>query len=198
MLLEVLANNTPAVSLYISLGMREYDRRRSFSLNLSERGDGAILPPELKVERLGSRNLEGWLRALAASTSMEARNLRDVYGVEYLSSRPGRWLAAHSPWERTARRVVMLNGAPVAYTCVRSRDDRARWAAEILPPIYTIEARPYLESILSELTAEAARHSKATVRLYLSEARPCEKGWEAALSLGYSSDWTWSYMYRAV
>ena len=188
--LEVLAGNEPAVRLYRSLGFAPYDRRRSYTLRTPPRGRVAVRPEELRFAPTGGRSMEVFRQALAASVPPEALRFEAGYRSEYLPRLGTGWLEGAG----AARRTVLLGDRPVAFACVR-RPDRQP-LAEIPPPLYLPEAKPYLRPILDALTGIAADTRAASIRLRLSEDRP--EGWAAAESLGYRFERSWLYMRREI
>lgn len=195
-ILEVLSDNHPAVALYTSVGMREYDRRRSYSLNLYLYVHEAAPSGALSFAPVRRAHLHVWPWVLQASVAREALPLEDAYRSEYLSASFGRWAGMHLSRPRTLRETVLLSGEPVGFVCVRSVVSQSQQMAEIPPPLYTDEAQPHVHEIVQAATGSAAQSRVPLSRLYLSEARP--EGWEAALSLGYVFERVWLYMYAAV
>lgn len=188
--LEVLAGNEPAVRLYRSLGFAPYDRRRSYTLRAPPMGRTAMLPEELHLVPTSARSSEVFRQTLAASVPPEALRFEAGYRSEYLP-RPGTgWLEGPG----AVRRTVLLGNRPVAFTCVR-RPDRQPMA-EVPPPLYLPEAKPYLRPIIEALTQIAASSRAVSVRLRLSEDRP--EGCAVAESLGFRFERSWLYMWREV
>ena len=192
--LDVLAANGPAVHLYRSLGMREYDRRRSYTLNLAEYDPEPDTPRELRLSPIETRHLDAWPRVLASSVPVEALQFEHMYRSEYISARLSRWLENHSPLRRTLRRTLLLHGSPAGYVCARI-DERQR-VGEVLAPLYMPELGRYLRSVLEAATAFARGGRMPLARLYLSEGRP--EGWGAAEELGYELERSWLYLYKEV
>ncbi len=191
--LEVLADNAAAVGLYRSMGMREYDRRRSYSLQLLGRRARPLAPSRVALDRLRSTHLAYWPAVFGDSVASEALVFEPVYRSDYLSNPASRWLDAYVPISRTHRHAVLENGRPVAFLCARSAGYPPSRAVEILPPLYLEEASAHLPYMLEALTAQASRDRPVTCRLYLSDLRP--EGWQAASKLGYAYERTWLYMY---
>ncbi len=191
--LEVLADNSPAVSMYRSLGMREYDRRESFTLSLHHR----LVPPaspDLRLRPVRRSDAAIWPECLRAGTPPEASSLEDVYRSEYLPGALTRWLDQVMLFARLYRRTVVYEDRPVGFVCVRSSESQL--FTEILPPLYLPEVSVLAADVISAATSIALGEGASLVRLYVSGVRA--EASKAADVLGYSRERAWLYMYRDV
>ncbi len=66
LVLEVLADNAPAITLYQSLGLRPYDHRRSYTRPISG-GRPSTAPEGLRLVPVAARHSEAWARAVVKS-----------------------------------------------------------------------------------------------------------------------------------
>lgn len=192
--LEVLADNEPAVRLYRSLGMRVYDERRTFTTPLPYTRAADPLPERLALMPVQQAHLDRWLEVLATSVPSEALQFEQLYRSDYMSRPIMRWMDEHNPVYQTTRRSVMLDGRLAGFLCVRA-SERAP-VVEVLPPLLLSSARQNLAPILTEALRYASESGLRMCRVYaeqcMIEAPP------AADSLGLSYERSWLYMYKHV
>lgn len=204
LVLDVLADNAPAVSLYRSLGMRPYDQRRSYTRPISGTPPPSA-PDGFRLVPFTTQHNEAWPRAFVESVPVEARRLDDLYRREYLShtalgrlaerfsgNRTLRRLARRSSGSRrTLRHVAILDDRPVAFSVVKMNDKQP--VADILPVIRVPEAEPYLGAVLEELASYASGSCVRYCRAYLAETRAAD--WSTVEHMGYRYERSWLHMY---
>ncbi len=190
LVLEVLADNAPAVSLYRSLGIRPYDERRSYTRPISG-GRRSSAPEGLRLVPVTTQHSEAWPRAFVTSAPVEARTLDDLYRREYLSRSALGRVAERSSGNRTLRSVALLGEQPVAFSVMRMAERQP--VADILPVIRVPEAEPYLGAVLEELASYASGGRVRYIRVYMAEARPAD--WSMVEDMGYRYERSWLHMY---
>ena len=191
--LEVLADNEPAVRLYRSAGLREYDCRRSYTLRSTSQRLHAPPNPRVQVVPIARSHVQSWSDVLAISVPPEAMRLAEIYRSEYVASAPGRWLGELLPLSPVLRRAVLVDGEVAGFIAIRVPSRQA--LADVQAPLYTPVAEPVLADIILVATQEAIGRSPFC-RLHVSEAR--SESHVAAAQVGYQAERLWSYMYRLV
>lgn len=193
-ILKVLADNEPAVKLYRSLGMWEYDTQRTYTRRVPPHEPAPLGASRLRLASIERAHAALWPEVLRSSVPPEALQFSDTYKAEYLSNAAARWLAERSASAPAVRRSLLLDGEVAGFLCVRSAASLP--VAEVSAPLYLPSARPLLPDVLGAAAALAAQSGRPRCRLYLSELRP--EGWAAAEELGYEFERSWLYMYREV
>ncbi len=193
-LLDVLAENEAAVQLYRSLGMQEYDRRRTYTIRLSAAETASGPGAEPQCAPISPASLDRWGEVLRASVPPEALRFADIYRSDYISNRLARWAGERVGPSRIVRRAVLQEGGVIGFAAVRYSHRQPM--AEVLMPLYLPEAAPLLPDLLHIATSEAARSERSRCRIYLSDYRP--EAWDAAVDLGYEPERTWLYLYKEV
>ncbi|MDQ3327617.1 MAG: GNAT family N-acetyltransferase [Chloroflexota bacterium] len=191
MLLEVLADNEPAVRLYRSAGFQVYDCRRSYLARLTASRLDAPLNSRVHLVPITRGHVQSWSAVLRASVPPEALILAHTYRSEYVSNAIGRWFGERLTLTPVFRRAIMIDGTVGGFMTMRV--PRWRSVTDLHVPLYSSAAASELADIIRLATREAAAHSDCC-RLYLSEARA--EGNAAALQAGYEPERLWSYMHR--
>ncbi len=191
--LEVLADNEPAVRLYRSAGLREYDCRRSYTVRSTPQLINAPPNPRVQLEPIAQKHVKAWSGVLDVSVPPDALRFAQIYRSEYVSSAPGRWLGELLPLSPALRRAVLVDGEVAGFIAIRVPWRQA--LADVQAPLYTPVAEPVLADIIRAATQEAIGRSPFC-RLHVSEARA--ESHVAAAQVGYEAERLWSYMYRLV
>ncbi len=189
--LEVLADNEPAVRLYRSAGLRDYDCRRSYTVRSTPQLLDAPRNPRVQLVPIARNHIKSWSDVLNISVPPDALRFAQVYRSEYISSAPGRWLGEILPLSPVLRRAVLVDGEVVGFIAIRVPWRQA--LADVQAPLYTPVAVPVLADIIL-LATQAAMGRSPFCRLRVSEARV--EGHVAAAQVGYEAERLWSYMYR--
>ncbi|MDP9380141.1 MAG: GNAT family N-acetyltransferase [Chloroflexota bacterium] len=192
--LEVLAHNEAAVKLYRSLGMQEYDRRRTYARRLPREHRAPPVHPRIELSPVRRAHYARWEEVLRASVPAEAWSFSELYRSEYLSNTVTRWFEERVGPARTTRRVVLLDGCVAGFLRVRSAPGQP--LADIAAPLYLPELGPYMADLIQAAEGLLNRSDRPLCRLYVSEDRP--EGWMAATELGYEFERSWLYMYRNI
>lgn len=192
--LEVLAENEPAVRLYRSLGMRVYDERKTFTAPLPYVHPTDPVPERIALVPVQQGHLDHWLEVLATSVPSEALQFEQMYRSDYMSRPIMRWMDEHNPVYQTTRRSVLIEGRLSGFLCVRA-SDRAP-VVEVLPPLLLSSARPHVSSILAQALRYASESGLRMCRVYTEQCMPEIAPVMESLRLTYERSWL--YMYKQI
>jgi ribosomal protein S18 acetylase RimI-like enzyme len=180
-LLDVRADNAPAVSLYMATGYRVFHRYTAFERDAA--GAGAVLPRGYRLVPVRTRHAAAFAAIEARALPAGLRAVTPCLRRRYTDGPPA-VLAQLLGGARIYRRVLLRWGRVAGFALAHAvRGHRqGRIAYPLLPP----EENAALPGVLSAATAFIARSGCATARLDLSDARTDQQataeahGWRRA------------------
>lgn len=188
--LDVLAHNVPALTLYESMGYREYHRYRAYELPASGATGPHGAPPTVWLEPPTPRRATAFSaveRAAMPSRYFEvAPTLRD----RYLRSRTVQALDRLAGGLRSHRRVVVRDGRTVGFVVASTMPGHGEGRIEY--PLVVSDADAALTAALTDAIQFIEESGLRSVRLDLSDDRPDQHA--VAESLGFRHRWTFVQM----
>ena len=193
--LEVMTDNTPAVNLYQSLGMEEYDRRLSYRYIVNPMTIGTDLSG-VSLSPVNRADIPLWREIINTSPNVPIKleQIMRVYEEEYISrARRNLWLPSILGRLSTYQQYAIYNqGKTVGF--VAARNMLRGNPTESLPPLCLPQAGLNMTSVFIRLQEMLLQYGSRAHRLYVSAFDGNQI--EAAQMLGYRFEKSWSYMYK--
>lgn len=197
--LDVLAHNTPAHTLYHKLGYEEYHRYRVYADpcaagaggEVGADGGGAALPAGYRLESVRGRHAAAFEAVERASLPERLRAVMPSLRPRYTGGPPAvveRLLAGARPCRRVLTRDGAVAGFLAAHLGAGMREARIDY------PLVPAEHTRALAGALAEVARCIRRQGGASVRVDLSEDRPDQH--TVAESLGLRHRWTFVQMVK--
>ena len=190
--LDVLAHNTPAVSLYEKMGYTEYHRFRAYELPVLPARLTAELPRGYRLEPLSPKRAAAFgpveRAALPARYYEVAPTLRD----RYVRSGPLQWLERVFGGLRAYRRALVHDGRTAGYLLAMTTASHTEGRIDF--PLIVPGAAEALPGALRDAVRFVERGGRRSVRLDISEDRPDQQS--IAEMLGFRHRWSFVQMVR--
>jgi ribosomal protein S18 acetylase RimI-like enzyme len=188
--LDVLAHNTPALTLYDKLGYREYHRFRAYELPIVPSHIAAIAPAGYWLEPMTPARTAAFNAVERASLPPAyfevTPTLRDRYIRSRLSQALERWLGGIHPHRRT----LVHDGRTAGF--VTSTVSAGQPEGRIDFPLVTPRASDGLAGALADAVHFIEQSGRLRLRLDISESRPDQHA--VAESLGFAYRWSYIQM----
>ncbi|MGD9893983.1 MAG: N-acetyltransferase family protein [Dehalococcoidia bacterium] len=188
--LDVLAHNTPALSLYDKLGYREYHRFRTYELPIVPSQISAGAPPGYWLEPITPARTAAFNAVERASLPPAyfevTPSLRDRYARPRLTHGLERWIGG----VRAHQRALVHDGRTVGFLSSAVAAGQIEGRIEL--PLATPQASGGLAGALVDAVHFIEQCGRPRLRLDISESRPDQHA--VAEALGFHHRWSYIQM----